>query len=238
MTTTQHQEDERRPGIGVDARGGEVIDPTKNVRELVLAESKYQDGMRDSLEKQQNFARDAHEKFQNFARESESRLQTWMRDAESKRTDQIRSQAERFETIISNMLSKSVESTQSLVATQLLQIQNTFNERVARLEQWRYERTGSASVSDPALASSLSGLGSGLSGMQASFADALTRMTNNQTEAMNKMAANIVALQETDTKSASRSGGQADTMARLGIVLVFLVSLVGPVITIMALRGK
>jgi hypothetical protein len=42
--TTLH----RGRGIGVDASGGPVIDPTANVRELVLAESKYQDGMREA----------------------------------------------------------------------------------------------------------------------------------------------------------------------------------------------
>lgn len=44
----QKRDKDSQPGIGVDAQGGGVIDPTTNVRELVLAESKYQDGMRNA----------------------------------------------------------------------------------------------------------------------------------------------------------------------------------------------
>ena len=39
------------PGIGVDSRGGAVIDPTRNVLDLVRAESKYQDASRESSER-------------------------------------------------------------------------------------------------------------------------------------------------------------------------------------------
>src|ERR1700682_1986306 len=35
-------------GVAVDAFGGQVIDPTKNVLDLVRAESKYQDAMREA----------------------------------------------------------------------------------------------------------------------------------------------------------------------------------------------
>lgn len=44
----QESEEEGRSGIGVDAMGDAVVDPTKNVLDLVRAESKYQDGMRDA----------------------------------------------------------------------------------------------------------------------------------------------------------------------------------------------
>ncbi|HXC76862.1 MAG TPA: hypothetical protein VNU19_07415, partial [Candidatus Acidoferrum sp.] len=37
----------RMPGIPVDFAGGPTIDPTKNVLDLVRAESKYQDSMRE-----------------------------------------------------------------------------------------------------------------------------------------------------------------------------------------------
>src|SRR6185312_9446654 len=39
---------EQRPGIGVDSRGGQVIDPTKNVLDLVEASIKRQDDLRDA----------------------------------------------------------------------------------------------------------------------------------------------------------------------------------------------
>ena len=39
---------EQRPGIGVDSLGGQVIDPTKNVLDLVEASIKRQDDLRDA----------------------------------------------------------------------------------------------------------------------------------------------------------------------------------------------
>lgn len=230
------QQEARNEGESAAHGVGAVIDPTKNVLDLVRAESKYQDGMRDALEKMQTFARDANDRFQNYARDAESKLQSWMRDAESKRIDQIRAQGERFETVISNMLSKSVESTQSLVATQLLQIQNTFNERVARLEQWRYERTGSASVSDPALAASLSGLASNLSAMQTTFADAITKSGKTQADTMAVMAASIAALQTTGVKTEGRTTGQGQIVGWIVAGILLIAAVASPIITIILSR--
>lgn len=39
---------EQRPGIGVDSKGSAVIDPTKNVLDLVEASIKRQDDLRDA----------------------------------------------------------------------------------------------------------------------------------------------------------------------------------------------
>ncbi len=131
------------PGIPVDARGNPTIDPTKNVLDLVRAESLRQDGLRDAQKEMHGHALSMLEKFQNFARDSESKLQTWQRQAESVRIDQLAQLRQVYETRIAEMLAVSVKSTSDLVSTQLVQIQATFNDRVSKLEQFRWESGGS-----------------------------------------------------------------------------------------------
>ncbi len=65
-----------------------------------------------------------------------------LRDAETRRLNELRAQKASFEKIIADMQVKAIDSTSTLVATQLLQIQNTFNERVRELERFRYESSG------------------------------------------------------------------------------------------------
>jgi hypothetical protein len=91
---------ERRPGIGVDAAGGQVIDPTKNVEDLVKAgearqaelrasDQRYLDSQLSNLEKQQNFAREANARLNNFARESGEKLEAALRAAETTRVNEL-----------------------------------------------------------------------------------------------------------------------------------------------------
>src|SRR6202040_2831943 len=87
-----------RPGIPVDARCTPTIDPTKNVLDLVRAESLRQDGLRDATKELHGFALASLEKFQNFAREQESKLQTWQRSSESTRIDQLAQLRQVYET--------------------------------------------------------------------------------------------------------------------------------------------
>src|SRR5580704_5335062 len=89
-------------GAGVDTFGGPVVDPTKNVLDLVNAESRYQDGMRDSLEHYQDGMREAESLFQNAMRDTESRIQNWMRDAEAKRGADLAATNRFYETRIAD----------------------------------------------------------------------------------------------------------------------------------------
>jgi hypothetical protein len=127
-------------GAGV----GNVVDPTQNVRELVLAESKYQDGMR----------------------EAEAKFQNGMRDAENHRLDDLAKLKARYDKQISDMLSVQVKTTSDLISTQLDKVTTalsaqittltaTMNDRIAQLERFRYEMGGRTSVSDPATAQAL-----------------------------------------------------------------------------------
>jgi len=179
----------KEPSVGgqpqQDENGGPVIDPTKNVLDLVKAESKYQDGMRDALER-----------LLNAKAEGEAKTTKLLSEAESKRIDQLASLRLTYDARIADMLRTSVESTSSLVSTQLVQIQNTFNDRVAKLEQFRWESGGKTSVSDPAIADALGKMSASIVANKAS-----------EIETLNKLMASISALQTTDVKTEAKSAG-------------------------------
>jgi hypothetical protein len=130
------------PGDPVDAYGNSTIDPTKNVLDLVRAESIRQDGLRDAESRLHRYAIETLEKFQNYARDTESKMQTLVRNSETQRLDQLAVLRQTYEARIADMLAVSVKSTSDLVSTQLVQIQATFNDRVSKLEQFRWESGG------------------------------------------------------------------------------------------------
>jgi hypothetical protein len=107
-------------GIGVDTYGGPAIDPTENVLALVDAESRRQDGLRH-----------ANERFEAAARQAETR-----------RLNDLETQRVRYETIIETMRGAQAFSTSTLLATQLKEVKENISERVAKLEQFRWESGG------------------------------------------------------------------------------------------------
>lgn len=107
-------------GIGIDTYGGPAIDPTENVLGLVDAESRRQDGLRAAAEA--------------FA--------TSARDAETRRINDLETQRIRYETIIEAMRSAQMTSTSTLLATQLKEVKENISDRVAKLEQFRWESGG------------------------------------------------------------------------------------------------
>jgi hypothetical protein len=171
------------------------VDPTKNVLDLVAAEHQYQEGMRGAQNALQHFAVGALEKQLTALHDAESRIQNWMRDSEMKRIAETNSQRQFYETRIADMLRTSVESTSTLVSTQLVQIQNTFNERVAKLEQFRWESGGRTSVSDPALA-----------------------------DILNKLTIKLNEVQLSSTQTTSRGTGRSDMIAWAISGLLFLMT--------------
>jgi hypothetical protein len=186
-------------GKGVDAFGWPVIDPTKNVLNLVAAESKYQDGMRDALEKYVSQAREYESKMQNSAKDAESKLQMLRAEAESKRIDQLAELRMRYDTRIADMLSASVQSTSSLVSTQLVQIQATFDARVSKLEQFRWESGGRSSAADPQLADTLSRM-----------SIAITTNKESEIAALEKLTLSLGALKETGKLGEGHAKGIGD----------------------------
>jgi hypothetical protein len=193
------------PGIGVDFRGNAVIDPTKNVEDLVRAleaklaefrkgDERYIDGQIDWLEKLSAFTRAADSGLQTFAREAGEKLEAALRQAETNRINELAATRKEYENTIREMLAKSVESTSSLVSTQLVQIQATFDKRVSNLEAYQFTQAGRSSVADPALASALA-----------------------------EMAASIQGLTKSETKMDTRHEG-ANSMGSLVVGAAFVIS--------------
>lgn len=223
--------------VSIKRKKRRVIDPTKNVADLVKAESKYQDGMRDAVANMGRFAREAESKMQNYARDSESKMQTWMRDAETKRIDQRSDLQAIYEARIADMLSESVKSTSGLVATQLLQIQSTFGERVSKLEEFRLLSTGRSSVADPYLATTLEKIGKNIEGMQSSFTKTMTDFAEKTASAMGNMAMSITALQDTGRTGTGKDMGRHEVIGWLVAVVMFVAACATPVITFVATRA-
>jgi hypothetical protein len=214
-----------RPGIPVDYRGSPTIDPTKNVLDLVRAESKYQDAMRNALKDYQDGMRQSQKEFQDFARDTQADFQNQMRSAETRRLDELATTSRTFETTIRNMLAESVRTTSDLVSTQLVQIQTTFNERVSKLEAGAFVAAGKSSVADPALA------------------DAMIRMTNNistmkadQVESWAKLTAAITSVGSREMQSKSEKMGQGQVIAWIIGAAMLMAAIATPLIAFLAMR--
>jgi hypothetical protein len=202
-----------RPGIGVDAQGGQVVDPTKNVEDLVksleykldefrASDYRYVDSQISWLEKTANFTREADMRLNTFAREAADRMQTALRHAETTRTNELASTRKEYENTIRDMLAKSVETTSTLVSTQLVQIQATFDKRVSQLEAYQFTQAGRSSVADPALADALRALAQGQKQERSALDDALSKMTNA-----------LATMQQSQSAAGGSATGKADAAA-------------------------
>lgn len=150
------------PGIGIDASGNAVIDPTKNVEDLVKALRETLQEFRTSDQRYLDAQLGWSDKYQTLARDADRKLS----EAETRRIDQLASMSDRFETTIRNMLAESVRTTSDLVSSQLVQIQATFNERVSKLEAGAFTQAGKSSVADPALSDALTRMAAAVAALQ------------------------------------------------------------------------
>lgn len=201
----------QQPGVGIDAHGGGVIDPTKNVLDLVRAESKYQDAMRD-----------AQASFQNAMRDSQEKLQNWMRDAESKRVDQLASVRETYETRIADMLAESVRSTSTLVSSQLVQIQATFNDRVSKLEEFRWSSTGRSSVADPARDEAMSLMARAIASQGETTAATMSKVADTNAKAISELAASLRTVEKSETTTTARGMGRGEIVSYISMAVFVL----------------
>jgi hypothetical protein len=247
------EDDSKQPGPGVDRYGNQVIDPSKNVADLVEAKAKsdaelraaeqrfldaqlasmnkFNDYARESGEKFNTFSRESAEKldrvrdqvergaeikFQNYAREAEARIQINRTDAETRRIDQLAETRQEFQNTIRDMLAESVRTTSTLVSTQLVQIQATFDTRVSKLEAQAFTAAGRSSVADPAIESAMTRMSQGISGLSASSADAMNKMAASNAEAMTKLTATMASMQASAAAAAGERGGKtAATTAQI-----------------------
>ena len=209
------------PGIGIDRLGGPVVDPTKNVADLVDAKGKSDEALRKAEQrfldaqiaatnKVQDIAREAESKFQNFARDAESKLHMARTDAETRRIDQLAETRQEFQNTIRDMLAESVRTTSTLVSTQLVQIQATFDTRVSKLEAQAFTAAGRSSVADPAIESAMTRMSQGISGLSASSAEAMNKMAAANAEAMTKLTATMGAMQTSAAKAAGERAAATD----------------------------
>ena len=234
-----------QPGIAVDARGGAVIDPTKNVEDLVRAleaklaelritDQRYNDTRFAALEKMQDTARASVESFQNFARDSEARNIASTSAAETRRIDQLASTRQEFQNTIRDMLAESVRTTSSLVSTQLVQIQATFDARVTKLEQAQLTQAGRSSVADPAIEGAMSRLANSIQFIRDTQDATLSRFKTTQDEALSKISVALSNMEMTQSRSGGAQMGSRESFNRLltiaimvGTVAVPLMGLLG-----------
>ena len=111
---------EQRPGIGIDYKGGAVIDPTKNVLD--------------------NFA--ALKEMLAELRTADNNFQNHMREAETRRINELAAQKLTFDLELAKILRANQDAAATLLATQLKEVKNDLSDRTAKLEQFRWESGG------------------------------------------------------------------------------------------------
>ncbi len=198
----------QRPGIGVDARGGAVIDPTYNVEALVRA---LKEELRELRVTDREYVKDRFstvEKFMDFARDAEARQQTTQRQAETRRIDELAQTRQELQNVIKDMLAESVRTTSTLVSQQLLQIQGNAEARLTKLEAYQLTQAGRSSIADPAIEAALS-----------------------------RMNMALAAMQQSGTQGQGFTTGREAANARLLAIVMVIAAVAGPVIAVLAMRG-
>jgi hypothetical protein len=97
-----------------------VVDPTKNVLDLVQAAIKRQDDLRDKDDRRHNE----------------------LREAETRRINELAAQKQTFDLELAKVLRANQDAASTLLATQLKEVKNDLSDRTAKLEQFRWESGG------------------------------------------------------------------------------------------------
>lgn len=203
-------------GLAVDRSGAPVVDPTKNVLDLVRAESKYQDFAREAEARRQDDLRDAESKLQHTINEH----QVLANKAETRRLDDLAQLRQQYEVRAADSLALQVKTTSDLISTQLDKVTNSLSQqirdgnegftmqlrgavdtlgaRLTDLEKFRWEVGGKTSVTDPATAAALA-----------------------------KMAEAIGALSATGNKSEGTKTGQASIVAYIAVGVAIVAGVIG-----------
>ena len=254
------------PGIGVDAHGGGVIDPTKNVEDLVRAleialaefrksDIKYVDTQLVAAEKLQNYARTAEARLHAMELHAENRLRDALRSAdgalasaETRRIDQLAQTRQEFQNTIRDMLAESVRTTSTLVSTQLVQIQATFDTRVSKLEAGAFTQAGKQSERDPAITDAITRMTLGLSSLKANtdemmskqftvLSELMAKQSREQTELTTKLTTAISNVGKQEDSSATQRMTRAMTVQWIIAAAMLMASVATPTIAFFALRG-
>lgn len=150
---------EQRPtGLGIDAAGGPVVDPTENVKQLVIAETRRQDDLREM--------ESAH------AREImdlRARYDDKLREAEAKRIDAIRAvdvaavnrAAEVSSTVAATLAAQVATTAETLRATLAAALEPIIKD-IADLRRAQYEQVGSKAQGTESRAALYAAVGLGI----------------------------------------------------------------------------
>jgi hypothetical protein len=229
------------PGIGIDTHGERVIDPTKNVedlfragrdadKELRLLNDKFVDMQFSHVTKTWEMM----EKRWEVARTADRDLAT----AETRRIDQLAQTRQEFQNTIRDMLAESVRTTSTLVSTQLVQIQATFDTRVSKLEAGAFTQAGKSSVADPQLADFMRLMAQSIQSMSSASADTATKLTAQQAESTAKLTLAIAALGARESTGEGRRLGQGQIIAWIVAAVGMVAAVAGPIIAVMSMRGR
>lgn len=108
-----------------------MIDPTKNVEDLVRALDVTVAKLREA---------DTH-RLEEMLRAAD-KFNAAQRDAETRRVDQLAALRVQYDVVIEGMRSASLNTTSQLLATQLREVKTDLADRTAKLEQFRWETGG------------------------------------------------------------------------------------------------
>jgi hypothetical protein len=229
------------PGIPIDYRGQRTIDPTKNVLDLVRAESKYQDAARDAQEKLINEKVGGLKELVTIVSDNVVAFQNAQRDAETRRIDELAQTRQEFQNTIRDMLAESVRTTSTLVSTQLVQIQATFDTRVSKLEAGAFTAAGRAAVQDPQTSDALARMAAGISSLSTTTTDAMNNTSTKTSEAIARLTTALANMQTAESGIGGQRKGMMDTNARLLAIVMACAAVASPVVsilvTIMVMRG-
>ena len=224
--------------------GGNSADPTKNVLDLVKAESKYQDAMREA---------------ETRIFDAETKRRDELAEAEARRINDLAALRYQYDTRIAEDLRVGVKTTSEQLASQLIKETGSLSNligalrtefasqvaalttsftnqltsgisaltpRLADLERFRWESGGKTSVSDPAMA------------------DALTKMnraTAETNESIARLTMTLANMQSNEGRAGGVVMGRDAGNARLLAVVMAVAAIASPVIailvTLFAVRG-
>ncbi len=161
-----------------------------------------------------------------------------MQISETRRIDQLAQTRQEFQNTIRDMLAESVRTTSTLVSTQLVQIQATFDTRVSKLEAGAFTQAGKSSVADPQLADFMRMMSQNIQGIGVASTDMAAKMTAQQADATAKLTLAIAALGAKEQTGEGRRMGQGQMIAWIVAGFMLLAALAGPIIAIMSMRGR
>jgi hypothetical protein len=115
----------------------EAIDPTKNVLDALHTEARHRDDLRA-----------ADLRYNDAMREWGQKHQDALRAAEQRRIDGLAELRVQYDVIIEEIRRTQLDSTSTLLATQLREVKLDLSDRTSKLEQFRWESGGTTTGRD------------------------------------------------------------------------------------------